>query len=149
MRAPFPGRTEPSRAGYTMVELMIVLAIIAILMSIMAPKFGTMIRRANEGATRGKLGSIRSALTVYYADMEGVFPFDLNPLMQPGSKYLTKVVPLYTAEHGSAITINYSDDIDFSIDNGGWGYVNSGGRWGTLWVACTHTDLKGNEWTSY
>ena len=65
-RAPGSGK-----AGFTFLELMIVVAIIAIVAMIAAPRFGRAIRRANENATKGKLNSIRKALQIYYADVEG------------------------------------------------------------------------------
>lgn len=129
---------------------MIVIAVIAIVVSIAIPKLSQMIRRANEAATLGKLGAIRSALTIYYADNEGIFPTDLTPLMTPGSKYLTGIIPMYTASHGSSESVAYSSAGDTG-DSGGWDYLNntSNASWGKVWVDCTHTDNKGTVWTSY
>ena len=53
---------------------MIVVAIIGILAAIAIPKFADLIRKSQEGATKGSLGALRSALTIYYGDMEGVYP---------------------------------------------------------------------------
>jgi len=129
--------------------MVIIVTVIAILVMIAVPKLNRAIRSANEGATRGKMGSIRTALQIYYADTEGHYPSDLTPLMQPGSKYLTGVIPFYTAEHGNSWAINYASSYDAAADSGSWGYVNSGEEWGRIWVQCTHTDLKGKVWASY
>lgn len=60
--------------GFTLVELMITVTIIAILASIAIPKFADMIQKAKEGATKAGLGALRSALSIYYADTEGLYP---------------------------------------------------------------------------
>jgi general secretion pathway protein G len=53
---------------------MIVVSIIGILASIAIPKFADMLRKSKEGTLKGNLGAIRSALAIYYADMEGWYP---------------------------------------------------------------------------
>jgi prepilin-type N-terminal cleavage/methylation domain-containing protein len=60
--------------GFTLIELMIVVAIIGILAAVAIPRFGTMIKRAKEGATKGNLGVLRSALSMYYGEQEGYYP---------------------------------------------------------------------------
>jgi len=137
-----------ARSGFTLVEMMIVLTIIAIVAMIALPKVGNLIRAANESATRAKLSSIRSALAMYYTDNEGIYPSALDPLLQPGSKYLTQVVPVYTQAHGSSSDIHYVPAVN-DDDTGAWGYVNTGAQAGQIWVQCTHTDLKGMQWNKY
>ena len=63
-----------SKKGFTLIEIMIVVAIIGILAAIAVPKFSNLTRKAHEGATKAKLGALRSALLIYYADTEGSFP---------------------------------------------------------------------------
>lgn len=134
--------------GFTLVELMIVVSIIALLSAIAIPRFANTIRRANEGTSRGNLGSIRSALGIYYADMEGQYPSDLSALAVNG-KYLAEVpkarLPNY---HGDATSIVNTATAD---DNGGWAYRDSptDPQAGTVFLNCTHTDSIGAVWTSY
>jgi prepilin-type N-terminal cleavage/methylation domain-containing protein len=60
--------------GFTLIELMLVVAIIGLLAAIAIPKFSDMIDKSREAALKGQLGTLRSALTLYYADNEGVYP---------------------------------------------------------------------------
>ncbi|MBK8575515.1 MAG: prepilin-type N-terminal cleavage/methylation domain-containing protein [Elusimicrobia bacterium] len=60
--------------GFTLIELMVTVAIVSILSSVVIPKFGNMVIRAKESSTKGALGALRSALSIYYADNEGRFP---------------------------------------------------------------------------
>ena len=55
---------------------MIVVAIIGILAAIAIPQFAQLISKSQEGATKGNLGTIRSALSIYYGDTEGRYPED-------------------------------------------------------------------------
>ncbi len=66
--------TISSRKGFTLIELMIVVAIIGILAAIAVPLFAGLIAKSTEGVTKGNLGALRSALSIYYADTEGQYP---------------------------------------------------------------------------
>ena len=137
--------------GFTLIELMIVVAIIGILAAIAIPKFAELIRKSNEGASKGNLGAIRSALSIYYGDMEGQYPADMASLTASG-KYLSSIpkakAPNYHAD--SATPSQNSGTLSVN-DASGWAYVNAAGdsNFGTLWVNCTHTDTKGSVWTTY
>ncbi|MEK7858601.1 MAG: type II secretion system protein [Elusimicrobiota bacterium] len=139
-----PRRTK----GFTLLELMIVVAIIGILASIAIPKLGALIRTSNEGATKGRVGALRSQMSIYYADNEGNYPSDLTPFNTPGGKYEINALKVYTYDHGYKTTIDYAAAVD-GTDSGGLGYVNSGSSWGQVWVECTHTDTKGRIWNEY
>ena len=66
-----------------------------------------------------------------------------------GGKYLS-AVPLAKAP-------NYHGDLSTTVngvsanDAGGWSFNNvaSDANVGTLWVNCTHTDTRGQVWTTY
>ena len=155
--------------GFTLIEMMIVAAIIGVLAAIAIPKFANLARKSNEGATKGNLGSIRSALSIYYAEMEGNYPADLNSLTI-GGKYLAVLPNAIPANYhpGSStvgtVTGNY---ITFmapgpppgpvtmcsvvGADNPGWAQVGvSCNNFSNLIsVNCTHTDTKGTTWSSY
>ncbi|MDO8734883.1 MAG: type II secretion system protein [Elusimicrobiota bacterium] len=51
--------------GFTLIELMITVAIIGLLIAVVVPKFAGMKQKASEGATRGALGTIRANVEVY------------------------------------------------------------------------------------
>ena len=53
--------------GFTMIELIIVIAIMGILTSLAVPAFQNLSQNARVAATRGSLGAIRSALAIRYA----------------------------------------------------------------------------------
>ena len=142
--------TKSKKSGFTLIELMIVVAIIGILAAIAIPKFAELIRKSGEGASKGNLGSIRSALSIYYGDMEGQYPNTVASLTING-KYLS-AVPV-------AKTPNYHTDASTEVDGllaaitnaGNWMYnnVTTDANVGQVIVNCTHTDTKGTIWSLY
>ncbi len=142
-------------SGFTLIELMIVVAIIGILAAIAIPKFANLIRQAQDGSTKGNLSSLRSALSIYYGDLEGVYPSDLDLLTMNG-KYLNAVPtatvnPYHGTESGDNTTTTSNPPAWTDGTGVAWLYDSNAmdSNWGYVWVDCTHTDTKGSIWTAY
>jgi type IV pilus assembly protein PilA len=89
---------KKNQKGFTLIELMIVVAIIGILAAIALPKFADMLEKSREGATRGNLNSIQSAMNIYNADQQGAWPVVLTDTHAAGgtdvnfvNKYMTSI----------------------------------------------------------
>jgi len=151
---------ELSKKGFTLIELMIVVAIIGILAAIAIPKFAELIRKSSEGASKGNLGALRSAMSIYYGDLEGTYPATMGALTIAG-KYLTVIpnakAPNYHPDGATEIASStggggFGGTVAAApSDAGGWYYNNTAGNpnIGNAMVNCTHTDTKGSVWTAY
>ena len=132
-----------TKQGFTLIELMIVVAIIGILAAIAIPKFADLINKSKEGATKGALSSVRSALQVYYGDNEGWFPTDTLDSLTANAKYINEIplAKLPTTGHADSKAI-----VTAFADGGGWLYLNdptASATWGTFAASCSHEDIKG------
>ena len=146
-----PPMARPRRAGFTLIELMIVVAIIGILAAIAIPKFASLIRKSTEGACKGNLGAIRSALSIYYGDMEGQYPDFLGALTVNG-KYLASIPSAHAADYHPAHNNEQIFRVSSAVsDFGGCIYddIPSDGNYGKVFVNCGHTDTKGTLWSEY
>lgn len=156
----------PGRKGFTLIELIVVVAVIGLLSAIVVPKFGQMIEKAREAADKGALGSMRSALSIYYVDNEGFAVRDLDALYE---KYLSTTRPYWRPRpHPYSIRGNHpllvfpgisnafivgNSPLDSFIQSGGddgaWLYRVNGLNAFSMVVNCTHTDLRGDPWSGY
>ena len=63
-----------AQRGFTLVELLIVVIILAILAAIVIPQFSSSTTDANEAALDSNLNALRSAIELYKAQHNGVYP---------------------------------------------------------------------------
>jgi len=134
---------------------MIVVAIVGILAAVAIPKFANLMRKASEGSCKGNLGAIRSALSIYYGDMEGQYP-GTPAALTIGGKYMTAMPAAKTPDYHAASASIYlqSQPMAGLPAEGGWFYYDVAGvttwsTWGSIQVNCVHTDTKGSVWSSY
>jgi general secretion pathway protein G len=78
------------RRGFTLIEVLVVMAIIATLLTIAVPRYFGSLQRSQEAALRQDLAVIRDALDKFKSDA-GAFPNSLDELVQKG--YLRAIPP--------------------------------------------------------
>jgi general secretion pathway protein G len=83
---PFRGRQ--AAGGFTLVELLIVMSLIALLAAMAVVQYKNSIRRSEEAVLKTNLFRLRDAIDQYYAD-KGQYPSTLDALVSDG--YIRKV----------------------------------------------------------
>jgi general secretion pathway protein G len=84
--------------GFTLVELLVVMAIIATLLSIAVPRYFGSVDKSKEVALKENLQVLRTGIDKYYGD-KGVYPSALSDLVT--QKYF-RVVPVDPVTESSA-----------------------------------------------
>jgi general secretion pathway protein G len=74
--------------GFTLVELMVVLTVIALLLSVVVPDYMGRMKRAEEAVLQENLAVMRDALDKHYADA-GKYPANLEELVS--KRYLRSI----------------------------------------------------------
>jgi general secretion pathway protein G len=101
-----------SQSGFTLIELMIVMAIIGILATLAVPSYVTALKHAREAVLREDLQVMRQAIDSYTMDKQKA-PQSLDDLVQSG--YL-KIIPQDPMTHSSDTWVTDQSQDMYSID---------------------------------
>jgi prepilin-type N-terminal cleavage/methylation domain-containing protein len=140
-----------SNRALTLVELIIVLALIGIIAAVAIPKYGQLLEKANLGASLGNLSSLRSAVSVYYATFMK-FPDSVDPGAAPqfgavlngSAPYVMSRYPAAHPPYGNNIETGTYDSPTGS--KSGW-YYNS--IKGSVFINSVEHDSDGNVYSAY
>jgi general secretion pathway protein G len=80
--------SHPVVRGFTIIELLVVMASIGLLLAIVAPRYAEHVDRAREAVLKQNLASMRDAIDKFYAD-RARYPKDVQELVQ--ARYLRQV----------------------------------------------------------
>lgn len=130
--------------GFTMIELVLVIMIIAILAAIIVPRFLSQIPQAEIATTKANINNLRAAISMYRAEQSS-YPTTLsllNSVPSSTSPYLRKV-PNEACSDPDVSTVTAGSSV---TNAGGWLYDNSSGN---VWVNKSGNDANGAAYSSY
>lgn len=115
------------RRGFTMIELLVVLSIIALLLALAAPRYFGGIDKAKDDVLRENLYSLRDSLDKYYTD-NGRYPDKLSDLVD---KHYLRAIPVdpITESSKSWVVVPPSDPSQggvYDVQSGAGGQAKDG-----------------------
>ena len=118
--------------GYTLIELLIVMALIGMLLSLSVPRYFGNVEKAKESVLRQNLAQMRDGIEKYFGDM-GRYPESLDDMVQ--RKYLKKVPLDPVTDRSDTWIITAPTDKDsgkvFDVKSGAAGKAHDGSDYGT------------------
>ncbi len=117
-------RRSRGEGGFTLIELIIVMAIIAILVSIAVPIYARVVMRAKEAVLKEDLQTMRTAIDSYTVDKQQA-PQSLDDLVQAGYLKAVPVDPM-TSRNDTWMTDESDTMTQLDETEGGIDDVHSG-----------------------
>lgn len=132
---------ERRKNGFTLIEIMIVIVIIAILASVIVPQYAQLVQKAKETQLQQNLSSMRDAINIQFTKSNGQFPSTIIPNM-----FKQNIIPMDPI--GKTDSIQYSDENPLNVisTRGGWIY---NGNTGEVRINNTDKDLNGIPYCKY
>ena len=130
-----------NKKGFTLIELVMVIVILGILSAIALPTFVNLQEDAKKSATKGALGGLRSAISIWYARTAassgtGTYPTVAQLSSCPGGpmQFIFPANPYTNSTKVNAGTVEAADT------TAGWVYDATSGM---IWSAAPQTYLSG------
>ena len=139
--------TMRNQRGFTLIELVIIIVILGILAAVAIPKYQDLSGEAREASARSSLGSMRSAITIFYANQavqtgSATWP-SLSDIRTPGTVMAQSIPPNpYQANVADSVVDGTGQTRGTVIGTaGGWVYNPTTGE---IWA--NTDDADENEW---
>ena len=122
-----PKPHKKNSRGFTLIELMVVMTVIALLISIAVPRYFNSVEKAKEATLKQSLSVMRSAIDKFYGDNER-YPASLNELVT--KKYI-RAVPVDPITESTDTWVSQAPNLDtssavFDIKSGASGTAKDG-----------------------
>ena len=140
-------------SGFTLIEMLVVVVVMAILAAIVLPKFQDQSRRSKESALKSNLAQIRSSVATFQADT-GYYPKALSDLAATSAASVsgaydtsgTAQTITATDWHGPYITGSVPND---PVSASAFTYSVTSPNVGKVSSSATGNDLNGTAYSTY
>jgi len=137
------------KKGFTTVEIIIIVAVLACLFIFTVPKFMSLVHKAQEGSTKHQLMRVRNAIAAYYGENQGMYPTDDLSCLVP--QYLEKIPEARIPGKAPSAHVSTGNFETAFTKTGGWAYVNdpTDPRYGDFFVNAEEEDSYGKAWHTH
>jgi general secretion pathway protein G len=104
-------RARAARAGFTLIELIVVLAILALLLTIAVPRYFSHVERAKEATLKQDLNIMRDSIDKFFGD-KGRYPDSLEELVS--ERYL-RGLPVDPITESTATWVAVPPPVDVQV----------------------------------
>ncbi len=139
-------RNAAIRSGFTLIELMAVVLILAILAGVALPKFFNYQTQAREASCKGTLGGVRAGIANFYANKAITSTARYPTLVElTDGSVMQDLIPANPYNDSSNVDTTSSANADSRNTSGaaGWRYYNASGGGSAVFFANT-TDVGEN-----
>lgn len=142
-------RLKNSQTGFTLIELVMIIVILGILAAVAIPKYQDLSSEAKEASARSALGSLRSGITIFYANKAvktgtAVWP-TLSELETQG-EVMAQTLPKNPYQLDANAPDSVVTGITFGTTvgtRGGWAYNATTGE---IWLNTSTPSINENNW---
>lgn len=136
---------SPRTRGFTLVELIAVIVVLAILAGVAIPKYFDYSAKAKESAAKGTLGGVRSAIANFYANSAVNGSAAFPTLVQLTTTGTVLQEPIAANPYNNLATVIAASWTTAQVvsGTGGWNYDAATGH---FWANSNTTGVAENAW---
>ncbi len=129
----FSTTTHSRRSGFTLVELIVIIVVLAILSGVAIPKYIDYTANAKSSVTKGTLGAARTAISLYYVNsaLTGTATFPTLVQMQTLGTVMREPLPNNPYNSSNVIAAATWAATPPTSGVNGWNYDAASGRFWT------------------